>query len=119
MSDLGIDLGNAIAERWHATGAALGWSPFEELAVYRSLLQKHGVDCNETYRHFAEGVYPIDLDDHALEALSVDGGTLLDELSPDDLSARASSFWRQTRPPIRSVAGCLGIDIAMHAGKIG
>ncbi len=92
MSDQGIDLGNDIAERWHATNAALGWAPLEDLVEYRGLLQGRGLDCNESYRHFAEGVYPVDLDDHALQALAVDGQALLNDLSPDELSSACLVF---------------------------
>lgn len=92
VSDVAVDLGNAIAERWHMTSAALGWIPFEDLFEYRTLLQEHGVDCNETYRHFAEGVYPIDLDDYALETLSTDGADVLMKVTPDDLARACLVF---------------------------
>lgn len=92
ISEHGREIGRTLGERWHGTGAATGWSPFEDLYEYRTFLQEHGFDCNESYRHFAEGAYPIDLDDYTLEILASDPGELLSSLSPDELGSACLVF---------------------------
>jgi hypothetical protein len=62
-------LGLQLATRWHRSAAAISYTALDELSRYRGLLQEHGLDCNASYAHFAEGVYPVDFDDAAVDLL--------------------------------------------------
>src|SRR3546814_11850363 len=73
-------------------GAAIGWITLDGLSEYRSRLQSEGLDCNESYRHFAEGAYPMDLDDVALGLLVEEGADVLRELCPDHMAVACWVF---------------------------
>lgn len=88
----GREIGTRLAIRWHGSGAAAGWITLDGLSEYRSRLQSEGLDCNESYRHFAEGAYPIDLDDVALGLLVEEGADVLRELCPDHLAGACLVF---------------------------
>ena len=70
LSVSGTALGSVIARRWYASGVNAGFAPLEDVEEYRNSLRAHGMDCNECYKYFAEGVYPVDFDDGSLERLS-------------------------------------------------
>lgn len=61
--------GVKIATNWHGTAAGIAHTALDELIRYRSLLREQGLDCDHSYSHFAEGVYPIDFDDAAVDFL--------------------------------------------------
>lgn len=70
LSVCGATLGSTIARRWYASGVQSRFSPLADIDEYRSSLRANGLDCNECYQFFAEGVYPVDFDDCSLERLA-------------------------------------------------
>lgn len=70
LSTSGSVLGSTLARKWHGTSVAARFAPLEAIEEYRNSLKAFGLDCNECFQHFAEGSYPVDLDDGSLERLS-------------------------------------------------
>lgn len=85
LSVCGAVLGSAIARRWYASGVQSRFSPLADVDEYRNSLRVNGLDCNECYQFFAEGVYPVDLDDCSLERLATLNRLEELPLNPDQL----------------------------------
>lgn len=72
-------IGRAMAQtNCSATHAAL-----DQLIEYRNVLNAAGLDCNHHIQALAEGFYPIDLSEEALQALDVHELHDLDEWTAD------------------------------------
>lgn len=72
MNERGRSIAHGIARHMAGTNISARFASFDQLTVYRDLLNGLGLDCNEHVRSLAEAFYPIDL---AEEVLSIFGVT--------------------------------------------
>jgi len=63
----------AIIDNWFDTSyGALGVTLDNIMAYRKQLNELLGVDCNSSYEHFEEGIYPIDCSPQVIRKLAVD-----------------------------------------------
>lgn len=64
-----------LSDAWLESDAGCFGVPLDEVLKYREQLKALfglGVDCNQSYQDFEEGIYPIDCSPEALKALCED-----------------------------------------------
>lgn len=60
-----------ISDYWYESNAGLFGSSLDEILIYRNQLnEKLDVDCNNSYKSFEEGLYPIDCTIENIQKLS-------------------------------------------------
>lgn len=70
---------NQINNSWRGSNCGMFGTSLEDVLIYRNQLKKLlGADCNESYKDFEEGIYPIDCSAENVRKLALDK-------IPDDL----------------------------------
>lgn len=62
----------AIARHWYGSDLCSGRPLLSQLREYQDAVQRVGVDCNRSWWHLCEGIYPVDHSQEALAMLAVD-----------------------------------------------
>jgi len=88
---------NILTKKWSNSDCGTFGVSLNELNEYRDDIKTlFGLDCNNCYRYFEEGIYPIDCTQEALEALTK-------ENLPKDLDNLA--IWEKD---LDKILGCIG-----------